>query len=35
VAVALTYYDLMYNSAYGEKLTMAVRKALDEKVTAT
>lgn len=35
VAVAVTAYDILYNSQYGEKLTMAVRKALDEKVTAS
>ena len=35
VAVAVTAYDILYNSQYGDKLTSAVRKALEEKVTAS
>ena len=27
-------YGILYNSQYGKKLTVAVRKALEEKVTA-
>ena len=29
VAVAVTAYDILYNSQYGEKLTASVKKALE------
>jgi len=33
--VAVTAYDILYNSQYGEKLTASVKKALEEKETTS